>query len=116
MSKTQIKKEKLQRRKKRIRSLISGTSERPRLSVSKSNTALFLQVIDDSAGKTLVSISTRGVKGKTGVEKANAAGKEIAKMAIEKKLKKVVFDRGGSAYTGKVKAAAEGAREGGLEF
>ena len=116
MNKTQAKKEKRQRRQRRIRSLVIGTKERPRLSVSKSNTALFLQLIDDSAGKTLVSISTRSLKGKTGVEKASAAGKEIAKMAIEKKFKKVVFDRGGYVYTGKIKAAAEGAREGGLEF
>ncbi len=116
MSKSQIKKEKRVRRHKKIRSTISGTSARPRLSVAKTNTALYLQLIDDVAGKTLASSSTKDVKGKTGTEKALAAGKDLAKKAIEKNIKEVVFDRGGFVYTGKIKAVAEGAREGGLKF
>ncbi len=116
MSKSKNKTEKRQRRHKKIRSTISGTSERPRFSVAKTNTALYLQLIDDTSGKTLVAASTRDMKGKTNTEKAFAAGKEIAKKAIAKDIKSVVFDRGGYVYTGKVKAVAEGAREQGLKF
>jgi large subunit ribosomal protein L18 len=116
MSKSQIKKEKRVRRHKKIRSTIFGTLVRPRFSVAKTNTAVYLQLIDDTEGKTLVSASTNDVKGSTGIEKATAAGKEIAKKALEKNIKEVVFDRGGFVYTGKIKAVAEGAREGGLKF
>jgi large subunit ribosomal protein L18 len=116
MNKSQFKKEKRERRQKRIRSTISGTADRPRLSVAKTNTALYLQIIDDATGKTIVAASTRDVKGKTGVERAHAAGIELAKKAVAKDVKAVVFDRGGNIYTGKVKAVAEGAREGGLTF
>lgn len=96
--------------------MIAGTSVRPRFSVAKTNTALYLQLIDDEAGKTLVASSTKDVKGKNGTERATAAGKDIAKKALEKNIKEVVFDRGGFVYTGKIKAVAEGAREGGLKF
>lgn len=104
------------RRHKRIRSRVAGTLERPRLSVFKSNTALFGQLIDDTKGVTLGAISTRQMKGKGVMEKSKEAGKEIAKLALAKKIKEVVFDRGGFIYTGRVKAFAEGAREGGLVF
>lgn len=113
---SQFKKEKRQRRHTKIRSTIFGSEARPRFSVAKSNTAMYAQLIDDNAGKTLVSSSTRDVKGKTGVEKAHAVGKDIAEKAIKAGIKTVVFDRGGFVYTGKVKAVAEGAREAGLQF
>lgn len=107
---------KRERRHRRIRAKVSGTSEMPRLSVYKSNRAVFVQLIDDEAGVTIVAISSDKVKGKTIREKALELGKEIAKLAVAKKIKKVVFDRGGFIYTGKIKAVADGAREGGLEF
>jgi large subunit ribosomal protein L18 len=103
-------------RHKRIRAKISGTSSMPRLSVYKSNTTVYGQIIDDEMGKTLVAFSADKAKGKTMVEKSANAGKEIAKLAMEKKISKVVFDRGGYIYTGKIKAFADGAREGGLKF
>ena len=77
---------------------------------------MYAQVIDDIAGKTIVSVSDNIVKGKTKTDRARAAGLLIAKSAKEKKITKVVFDRGGFIYTGRVCAFAEGAREGGLEF
>lgn len=95
------------RKRKKIRAKISGTAERPRFSVFKSNTAIYAQLIDDNAGITLAS-----AKGSD----AKKVGKEIAQFALEKSVKKAVFDRGGYIYTGKVKALAEGARAGGLEF
>jgi len=113
---SKIKTEKRARRHNRIRSKVSGTEERPRLSIFKSNKYLSAQIIDDDAGKTLVALSTKTIKGKTQLEKANLLGKELASQAIGKKIKKVVFDRGGYIYTGKVQAVAEGAREGGLLF
>lgn len=106
---------------KRIRAKISGTKEQPRLSVFRSNKHIFLQLIDDSSQKTLVSASDlkinppAGGKG-TKTEIAKEVGKELAKLAKAKKIKKVVFDRGGYKYHGRVKASAEGAREGGLNF
>ena len=95
-----------------------GKSDRPRLSVSKTNRHIFLQIIDDNKGATLASIydGELKLKGKTGVEAAKELGKTIAKRAIEKGVKEVVFDRGRFAYHGVVKQIAEGAREGGLEF
>lgn len=103
------------RRRKRIRAKISGTSERPRLAVYKSNTAVYAQIIDDANGKTLAAVSTKGLKGNK-TEAAKAAGILLAKNAKAANLLKVVFDRGGFIYTGRIKALAEGAREGGLEF
>ncbi len=106
---------------KRIRAKISGTKEQPRLSVFRSNKHIFLQLIDDSSQKTLVSANDlkinppAGGKG-TKTEIAKEVGKELAKLAKAKKIKKVVFDRGGYKYHGRVKASAEGAREGGLNF
>ena len=94
-------------RHKRIRSKIFGTKERPRLSVFRSNKYVFLQIIDDSAGKTILGIRSSSPK---------EAGKNIALLAKEKNIKKIVFDRGGYPFKGRVKEVAEGAREGGLEF
>lgn len=103
------------KRHQRIRNKISGTAECPRLSVFRSNTNIYAQLIDDVAGVTLVSASSQDEKG-TKTEQAQAVGKAIAEKATEKDIKKVVFDRGGYAYHGRVKALAEAARENGLEF
>ncbi len=111
-----IKEQKRIRRHKRIRAKISGTQERPRLSVFKSNKYIHAQIINDKDAVTLVAISDRNIKGKTKIEKAKGAGMEIAKMAKLKKIEKVVFDRGGFIFTGRVKAFAEGARKEGLVF
>ncbi len=108
--------EKRIRRRKRIRAKIKGGSSCPRLSVFKSNKHLYAQLIDDEKGVTVASVSDKSSKGKTKTERAKAAGLEIAKKAVEKKISKVVFDRGGFIYTGRVRALADGAREGGLKF
>ena len=107
------------RRHIRVRRKISGTAERPRLCVYRSNTNLYVQIIDDVAGKTLAQASTldKEVKEKhANKEAAKEVGKLIAKRASDKKIKNVVFDRGGYIYHGVVKELAEAAREGGLEF
>jgi large subunit ribosomal protein L18 len=116
MAKSRSTTEKRSRRHARIRTEIAGTSARPRLSVFKSNKYLYVQIIDDNAGKTLASMNSKTLSGKSELEKALTLGKEIAKKAVEKNIKKVVFDRGGYIYTGKVEALARGAREGGLSF
>ncbi|WKZ26398.1 MAG: 50S ribosomal protein L18 [Candidatus Paceibacterota bacterium] len=107
---------KIERRRKRIRSKIFGTVERPRVSVFRSNTSIYAQVIDDKTGETLVAIHTKNVEGKNPTERAKQAGKLLAEKAKEKKITKIVFDRGGYLFGGKIKALAEGLREGGLEF
>lgn len=112
----QINNEKFARRHSRVRAKISGTKEMPRLSVFKSHKYIYAQIIDDMKGHTLASFNSRETKGKTLSEKAKEVGTGIAKKAIEAKIKKVVFDRGGYLYAGKIKLVAEGAREGGLEF
>ena len=107
------------RRHLRVRRKISGTAERPRLCVYRSNTNLYVQVIDDVAGNTLVSASTldKDVKTKrANKEAAKELGAIIAKKALDKKIDTVVFDRGGYIYHGVVKELAEAAREGGLKF
>ncbi len=107
------------RRHARVRTKISGTAERPRLCVYRSNTNLYAQVIDDVAGNTLVSASTldKEVKNKyANKEAAKEVGALIAKRALEKNIKDVVFDRGGYIYHGVVKELAEAARNGGLNF
>ena len=107
------------RRHLRVRKKISGTAERPRLCVYRSNTNLYVQVIDDVAGNTLVSASTldKDVKTKrANKEAAKELGAIIAKKALDKKINTVVFDRGGYIYHGVVKELAEAAREGGLKF
>ena len=109
------------RRKIRIRKKISGTAERPRLVVYRSNLHIYAQVIDDTTGNTLASISTLALSRngeKVGSNKTGAdqVGKEIARMALEKQISQVVFDRNGYLYHGRIKAVADGAREGGLKF
>lgn len=113
---SKLKAEKRSRRKGRIRSKVSGTFERPRLSVFKSNKFLYAQFIDDDSGKTLVSGSTKEIESGSELEKAKKLGKTLAEEALSKKISKIVFDRGGYLYTGKVKAFADSAREGGLSF
>ena len=118
---TMSKNESRQRRKIRIRKKISGTAERPRLVVFRSNAHLYAQVVDDALGATLVAASTLALskaQDKACCNKAGAelVGKEIARLAKEKSITKVVFDRNGYLYHGRIKAMADGAREGGLEF
>lgn len=116
ITKTDKNKQRLKRHV-RIRAKISGTAERPRLSVYRSNTNMTAQIIDDVAGVTLVSASTleKDFGGKGGnKEAARKLGKIIAERALEKGIKTVVFDRGGYIYHGRVSELAEGAREGGL--
>jgi large subunit ribosomal protein L18 len=102
----------------RIRRKLAGTSERPRLSVHRSLNHIYVQVIDDQTGETVASASTIALKSKTGgnIAAAKEIGKTIAEKAKEKGVKKVVFDRGGYLYHGRVKALADAAREAGLEF
>ena len=107
------------RRHARVRTKVSGTAERPRLCVYRSNSNLYAQIIDDVAGNTLVAASTLDKEVKTkksNKEAAKEVGALIAKKAAEKNIKTVVYDRGGYIFHGVVKAIAEAAREGGLEF
>jgi large subunit ribosomal protein L18 len=105
------------RRKNRIRSTVQGTSERPRLSVTVSNLHVSAQIIDDSKQTTLVAATSIGKKLKgTLSEKAEAVGKEIAQKAKKAKINKIVFDRNGKRYHGRIKALADAARAEGLEF
>jgi len=113
---TKTKKEQRQRRQARIRSKVSGTAERPRFSVYKSNRAIFAQLIDDEAATTLVSGTTEKIEKGTPTEKAAVLGAQIAKSAMAKKIEKVVFDRGGNVFAGQIKALADSAREAGLIF
>ena len=104
-------------KKVRIRKTVHGTAERPRLCVYRSGKHMYAHVIDDVTGKTVLTASSQkgDLKG-SGKEVATLVGKEIAKMAIGKNIKNVVFDRNGFIYHGRVKALADGAREGGLNF
>ena len=104
------------RRAKRIRAKVSGTAEKPRLSVFKSNRFVSAQLIDDTKGVTIASGTTKTIKGKNSVERAKILGAELAKAAASKKITLAVFDRGGYLYTGSIGAVADGAREGGLKF
>ena len=107
---------------RKLRNRFSGTAERPRLAVFRSNNHMYAQIIDDTVGKTLVSASTldKDVKAElektNNVEAATVVGTVVAKKALEKGITTVVYDRGGFVYEGKVKALAEAAREDGLEF
>jgi large subunit ribosomal protein L18 len=106
------------RRHRRVRGKVSGTAERPRLAVFRSNRGIFAQLVDDEAGRTLASatwLSQRSFKG-TKTEQAAAVGKALAAEAKKAGIETCVFDRGGYLYHGRVKALAESAREGGLEF
>jgi len=122
MAKTKSRSEARKRRHIRIRQSVSGTPERPRLNVYRSLAEIYAQVIDDQAGHTLVSASTIDVELRAqmaGLKKADQAklvGKALAERAKAKGISKVVFDRGGFRYIGRVKALADAAREGGLDF
>ena len=116
---------KSKRRHARVRAKISGTAKRPRLSVFKSNKGMYIQLIDDEKGRTLISTSSKDIKPtkankdekmSLGMKISYEMGKLIAKKAIDKKILKAVFDKGGSKYHGRVKAVANGARKGGLQF
>lgn len=110
------------RRHKRVRKFISGSAECPRLAIYRSLAEIYAQVIDDGAGQTLAAASSvdqelrSKLAGKTKSEQARLVGELVAKRAQEKGIKKVVFDRGGFKYIGRVKSLADGARETGLEF
>ena len=110
--------QKRERRHRRVRGKVSGTSERPRLAVFRSNRGIFAQLVDDGSGRTLAGASWVGLKGFKGDKSAQAkeVGKQVAAAAKKAGIEAVVFDRGGYLYHGRVKALAEGAREGGLKF
>jgi large subunit ribosomal protein L18 len=107
-----------ERRHRRVRGKVAGTSERPRLAVFRSNRGIFAQLVDDSNGRTLAGASWVGLKGFKGdkSEQAKEVGKQIAAAGKKAGIAEVVFDRGGYLYHGRVKALADGAREGGLKF
>lgn len=111
-----VKQEKRVRRHKKIRIELKGTADRPRLCVFKSNQHIYAQLVDDSKAKVLASVSDLKIKKGKKTEIAKEVGKAIAKKAGEIKIEKVVFDRAGFLFHGRVKALAEGAREGGLKF
>jgi len=122
MSSEKAREEARKRRQRRVRAHVSGTADRPRLNVYRSLANIYAQVIDDVTGVTLVSASTVDAElraemaGKKKAEQAKAVGQAVAKRALAKGLTKVTFDRGGYRYHGRIKALADGAREGGLEF
>ena len=117
MNKEKIKQNKLIRRKSRVRAKISGTEKCPRLSVSRSNKYMYLQLINDEKGETLSSVHSKQIDKKVNkVEISFESGKAIAVKAKERNIKEIVFDRGGRKYHGRLKAVAEGAREEGLIF
>ncbi len=116
MEKTQYKNKKRVSRHNRIRAKVSGTAERPRLAVFRSNQFIYAQLIDDVAGKTLAAADSRKAEGKTLTERAGTVGVDIAKKAKALGVEKVVFDRGGFRYQGTVASLAESARGGGLVF
>ncbi|VBB04852.1 ribosomal protein l18 bacterial-type [Lucifera butyrica] len=122
MLRKEVKNKSRQKRHLRVRKTVTGTAERPRLNVFRSLNHIYAQIIDDQAGKTLVAASTMdkeigaGVKYGGNIEAAKLVGAAIAKRATAKGISKVVFDRGGYIYHGRVAALAEAAREAGLEF
>jgi len=122
MDKLKAKQAKLERRQRRVRSKVSGTAERPRLRVTRTNTHIYAQVIDDVSGATLVAASSvdsevRGeLKNGANIDAARVVGELVGKRATAAGVKEVVFDRGGRIYHGRVKALADGARSAGLEF
>lgn len=113
---TKEKAEKRIRRHARVRARVVGTALRPRLSVYRSNRYLHAQLIDDERGVSLGGVFSKGDHGKNKMDNASRAGKRIAALAKERNVGNVVFDRGGFGYAGRIKAFAEGAREGGLKF
>jgi large subunit ribosomal protein L18 len=118
MSRLDLIKSQREQRKKRVRAIVGGTDDRPRLAVSISNRHITAQIINDEQMKTLAYSSTVGMKtsGQTMTEQAATIGKDIAAKAKKAKVSKVVFDRGSRLYHGRIKALADAAREGGLEF
>lgn len=114
MSKLKTKVAIRKRRHNRVRSLISGTSKKPRLSVFRSNKSIYAQIIDDTTGKTICATSDLKSKKSGNLESAKLVGAELAKLALEKKVKQVIFDRSGYSYHGKVKVLAEELREAGI--
>ncbi len=121
--KNTTRKEKRERRRVKVRAKISGTAERPRLAVYRSLLSIFVQLIDDTTGKTILSVHSKKIdkkadagerKGKTAI--AYLVGKELATQAKDKQIEIVVFDRAGFKYQGRVQAVADGARDGGLKF
>jgi large subunit ribosomal protein L18 len=110
--------QKRERRHRRVRGKVAGTDERPRLAVFRSNRGIFAQLVDDANGRTIASASWVGLKGFKGDKsaQAKAVGKQVAAAAKKRGIEAVVFDRGGYLYHGRVKALADGAREGGLKF
>ena len=114
-----VKQNRFQQRKRRSRAKFSGTADRPRLSVYRSLRFVYAQLIDDTTGTTVVAVTDRKnstIEGKTPLERAQSVGKELSTQAQAKGISTAVFDRGGRRYHGRVKAVAEGAREGGLTF
>jgi large subunit ribosomal protein L18 len=117
MNRQQLKTEKRVRRHTRVRSVVSGTTQRPRLSVYRANQHIYAQLIDDTTNKTIASASSLEVKDKANkTEIASKVGSLIAKKAADAKVEDVVFDRGGFKYHGRIKALAEAARAAGLKF
>ncbi len=114
--KTLTKSQQRDRRHRRVRAVVSGSAERPRLSIYKSNTRVIAQIIDDERGITLAAVTSSDAKGKSPREKAEAAAEMLAKAALDKGVKKVVFDRGGFQYLGTIKSFADAARKAGLDF
>jgi large subunit ribosomal protein L18 len=106
------------RRRRRVRAKVSGTAERPRISVFRSNRGIFAQLIDDDAGRTLASVNwtEADLRSLRGAEQARRAGELLAQRAVAAGIQSAVFDRGGYQYHGRVKALADGVREGGLTF
>lgn len=113
---TRTKKEQRQRRHRRVRARVSGTAERPRISIFKSNTRIVAQVIDDVKGHTLAAVSSSSAEGKTPRERAEAAARTLAQAIQKEGITSVVFDRGGFNYTGTIKAFADAVRAAGINF
>jgi len=117
-----VKQEKLARRRRRVRRKISGTAERPRLSVSRSLKHVRAQLVDDAAQRTIIQVSSTAAglalsgDGSAKMKRSEAVGRRLAELAQEKGIKLVTFDRGGRLYHGRIKAVAEAARKGGLDF
>lgn len=120
MAKTSVKVARRDRIRKRLRSKLKGTAERPRLAVFRSNREIYAQLIDDVEGKTLVSCSSRlkdlNLQALSRIEQSREVGKKLGELATAKGIDTVIFDRAGYRYHGRVQALAEGAREGGLKF
>jgi len=119
MAKVRLRKNNITKRKLRVRKKITGTEEMPRLSVFRSNKYIYAQLMDDTKGKTLLSVGKKVKelhKGKAKTEAAFEIGKQLAEEATKMKIEKAIFDRSGYKYHGRVKSLAEGAREGGLKL